>query len=392
MEKKFDAIVAGHICLDIIPEFDISAVKKISSLFVSGRLINMNKMVISTGGVVSNTGLNLKKLGLNVGLMGKIGNDSLGELIISLLKERDADKDMIISKGENTSYTIVLAPPGIDRMFLHNVGTNGTYSSEDIDYAEVENARLFHLGYPTVMKVLYSNNGEELINIYRKVKEYGVITSMDVTLPDPESEAGKVDWKEILKDLLSYVNVFMPNIEEAIFMLDKDRFFEIKKEAGNKDILDFYAIEDIELLADEFIEFGVKIICLKLGQGGSFCKTASKEKMNSLKGILSDNIDNWSDRILRGESCQVSNFGSATGAGDSFTAGFLAAFLREFTIEDALRIASCVGAQCVTGMDAISGVKDWVATLSLVETMKPNHIQLNKPWEYNKSKYVWYKK
>jgi len=391
MEKEYDVIVAGHICLDMIPGFADFHVKELSKLFVPGKLIEIDKMVVSTGGVVSNTGLNLKKLGMKVVLMGKIGDDPLGKIVLDILNQREAEKDIIISKGEGTSYTIVLAPPGIDRIFLHNTGANNTFSSDDIDYNKVKKAYLFHLGYPTVMKLLYSNNGAELINIYKKVKEMDVITSMDVTLPDLESEGGKADWKGILKNLLPYIDIFIPNIEEAMFILNREKFIKISKQAKVRDAIDLYKQEEIEDLSKQFLELGVKIICLKAGHKGSYCRTASAEQIAPLKGILKDKIENWSNRELWKTIFEVSDFGSATGAGDSFTAGFLAAFIKEHSIEDALKIATCVGAQCVSSMDALTGVKTWDETVKMMDEMKLVPMKLGKPWTYDKKNQIWVK-
>ena len=79
MNKKYDVVVAGHICIDLIPKFPDMGIRDISKLFIPGKLINMDEIVISSGGPVSNTGINLKTLGLKVNLMGKVGDDFLGK-------------------------------------------------------------------------------------------------------------------------------------------------------------------------------------------------------------------------------------------------------------------------------------------------------------------------
>ena len=146
-------------------------------------------------------------LGIETKLMGKIGNDFFGAGVLKLLKERNADDGMIVMDGEETSYTIVIAPPGIDRILLHNPGANNTFCAGDINYDIVKQAKLFHFGYPPLMKRVFENNGEELIKIFKKVKELGVTTSLDMSYPDAASESGKVDWEKVLKRLLPYVDV-----------------------------------------------------------------------------------------------------------------------------------------------------------------------------------------
>ena len=61
MEKKI--VVAGHISVDITPVFQSSKKKSISQVLCPGKLIRTGEAVVYTGGVVSNTGLALHKMG-----------------------------------------------------------------------------------------------------------------------------------------------------------------------------------------------------------------------------------------------------------------------------------------------------------------------------------------
>ena len=76
----------GHICLVITPIFGSGAVCNINDILKPGRLVQMNGINIHTGGSVANTGLSLMKLGNNVKLLGKIGTDEFGQLVLSILK------------------------------------------------------------------------------------------------------------------------------------------------------------------------------------------------------------------------------------------------------------------------------------------------------------------
>ena len=123
MEKK-KVIAAGHICLDITPMFPDRKVQHPGELLSPGKLLEVGAADVHTGGSVANTGLAMKKLGADVSLMGKVGKDAFGNMILDILKKHDADTDMLIEEGEETSYSVVLAIPGIDRIFLHNAGAN----------------------------------------------------------------------------------------------------------------------------------------------------------------------------------------------------------------------------------------------------------------------------
>lgn len=70
MSDKLQAVVAGHFCFDVIPAFKKELVKEsMADIFIPGKLINMDTVSVSTGGSVSNTGIAMQILGLNVELM-----------------------------------------------------------------------------------------------------------------------------------------------------------------------------------------------------------------------------------------------------------------------------------------------------------------------------------
>ena len=59
MEKILGAVVAGHICLDIIPEIQALPAGGFNETFLPGHLLEVGPATLSTGGVVFNTGLAL---------------------------------------------------------------------------------------------------------------------------------------------------------------------------------------------------------------------------------------------------------------------------------------------------------------------------------------------
>jgi len=197
MSRPFDAVVAGHLCIDVFPSFpslrpdDPDNLRKV---LVPGKLVETGPLTVSTGGPVSNTGLALLALGLKAELMGKVGTDEFGVLIRNILEQRNAGRHLIVVDGETTSYTIAIAVPGSDRIFLHHPGSNNTYCAADVNYEVASQSRLFHFGYPPLMRRMFDDGGTELSTILSRVHELGTITSLDMSLPDPDSPSGKVDW------------------------------------------------------------------------------------------------------------------------------------------------------------------------------------------------------
>jgi sugar/nucleoside kinase (ribokinase family) len=145
-------VVCGHLCLDIIPGFP--HVEGNHDWFRPGRLSVVDASVLSTGGAVSNVGISLHRLGLPVRLVAKIGNDPFGRLIVERLTAMGADLASGLGRveGEVTSYSLVLNPPGVDRIFLHCPGANDTFTDEDVSDGILETASVFHFGYPPLLK------------------------------------------------------------------------------------------------------------------------------------------------------------------------------------------------------------------------------------------------
>lgn len=143
MSKK--VIAAGHICIDITPVFPNKKVTNIGDILKPGKLIEMGKAEVSTGGSVANTGLGMKVLGADVTLMGKLGNDEFGDMICGILDKYDAAAGMIRSDDVSTSYSVVIAVPGIDRVFLHNPGANNHFHADDISEKRFQILRYFIL-------------------------------------------------------------------------------------------------------------------------------------------------------------------------------------------------------------------------------------------------------
>jgi len=326
-------------------------------VLIPGKVIQTRGVNIHTGGAVANTGLAMKRMGIDVSLMGKVGNDEFGSLILKYLAEYDADSGVIIAEHSETSYSVVLSVPGIDRLFLHNPGANDTFSYNDLDYSVIEAATLFHFGYPTIMKRMYQNEGDEFIRILKKVKEMGTAVSLDMAAIDPAAEAADADWEKILEKTLPDVDFFVPSVEELCFMLDRERYEAWVQKADGGDVADILSIEDIKPLGEKVMGMGAKVVLIKCGALGMYYRTDSKEHMSGLCDILNLSVETWAGKEGFEASYEPEAVVSGTGAGDVSIAAFLAAVLQEEPLEDAVHLAAAAGACCVASHDALSGLK-----------------------------------
>lgn len=358
MRKK--VIAAGHICLDITPVFYGRKVERPEALLKPGKLIQMKEADVHTGGSVANTGLAMKILGADVALMGKIGDDAFGKIVLDILKEYHAEEDMLITKEESTSYSVILAIPGIDRIFLHNPGANDIFTSEDIPEEKLEEAALFHFGYPPIMKQMYKEGGEELLRLMQKVKKAGAATSLDLAAVDPASEAGQADWEEILEKVMPYVDIFVPSVEELCFMLDRNKFEDWQSKAAGRDITEILDLEkDIRPLADRCMKMGAKVLLIKCGVSGMYYRTADIDTLKKTGSRLGLDVQGWADKDGFEKSYIPDRVLSGTGAGDTSIAAFLTAMLEGRTLGNSVCLAAATGASCVEAYDALSGLKSF---------------------------------
>ena len=349
-------ISAGHICLDITPVFPPeNQYDRLSSLLIPGRLIQMEAADVHTGGSVANTGLALKLLGCDVTLMGKIGDDSIGTMIRSIVARYGAG-GLLVDPESSTSYTVVLAVPGLDRIFLHNPGANDTFTGADIPEEALEDAVLFHFGYPSLMKSMWKNDGEELIALFRRIKQKGIATSLDLAAVDPNSPAGAADWVKILSGVLPYVDFFVPSFDELCWILDRERYDRLT--SGDSDITDGLNMEAEALpLAEKLLAMGGRVVMIKCGTSGMLLRSAGEAAMSGIGTRLELDKKLWSSQTVLQPCFKADIVRNTTGAGDTSIAAFLAAVLSGRQPADCLALASAEGACCVTAYDSLSGLK-----------------------------------
>jgi len=374
-----DIVVAGHICLDIIPGWKVGSIKTI----VPGHILEMSGLKLSTGGAVANTGLTLKKLGINTTLLGKIGSDAFGKVILEILQKEDKTlvENMIISKDEISSYTIVLNPPDTDRVFLHYPGPNHTFDANDIPYEKIKGGCLFHFGYPPLMQKFYENDGKELVKMFQRIGKMNMSTSLDMAMPDPESPAGKIDWCKFFKNVLPVVDIFMPSIDELLYMLNSDKFYKILEK---KERIDALLLDQI---AGQLIDYGAKVVAIKLGDQGLYLRSVRTEKSN-LSRII--NPSDWNDRQLL-SPCFVTEVKGTTGTGDATIAGFLAQLIGGEEPENCMSLATAVGACCVEAVDATGGIRPLPEVVKRV-TSGWERLPLSMPiddWKYDYRYKIW---
>ena len=386
--KDIEVVAAGHTCLDIIPAFTLeSDADSLTDVLIPGKMINMGNCVVVGGGPVTNAGVSIRRLGVKTELIGKIGNDDFGKMVLDWYEEHEGHFEGIhMVDGESTSYTVAICIPGIDRFYLHHCGANDTFCYDDMNFDIVGRSRLMLFGYPPWMKNIYENTGRDLVSILEKSKELDTTTALDLSIPDMDGPAGRADWRAILEAWCPLSDIMVPSAEEVFYFLYKDKFNAKKDSLGPKEsVLDYITVGEISDMADELIGMGSGVAMIKCGHRGLYVRTAGRDRLDKFGAARPADIDNWADRELWFGVYEEDKFVGALGSGDSAIAGFLSAFVWGHSIESCLRYGNAAGSMNVTVPDGLSwnkGFEDLTRRIESGWARKPMKIDAD-GWKFD---------
>lgn len=283
-----------------------------------GQLVRTEPLLITTGGIVSNSGTTLARLGMRTAAFTYVGKDEWAEVIHSRYAAEGIDTSQLMAhETEPTSTTAVLIDPQGERSFLHAVGAPKQLSKQaflsKLDFFAKSRAML--LGYYSLLPTLQ----DDLAEVLKAIQGAGCMTALDA--------AGDGGTMEPLAECLQFLDVYVPSLKEAKHQTgesDPEKILGIYRNAGSTGLL------------------GVK-----LGEQGALLSTSAGEFIEvpciTPPGPVID----------------------TTGAGDSFLGGLLTGLLRGMCVADAGRLAAACGACCVTGLGATTAICDYEETAKL---------------------------
>lgn len=280
----FDITIAGEINLDLI-------------LYGLPETLPLERELLATGfeaTLGSSSAIlahNLAVLGAKVGFVTQIGNDALGSIALERLRESGVDCSKATCDQERTTGLSVLLHHGDTRRILTWPGTMSEMSLRDLDEEYLARSQHFHLSSLFLQRALVP----DLPALFRRLKKAGLTLSLD-TNDDPEDR-----WDAMLDQLLDLVDVLLPNEEEACRIARRATLDEALEVLGSR----------------------VPCIAVKCGRQGCVVQTAGKRF--NVPGIAVRAID-------------------TIGAGDSFNAGFLLAWLHGLAPDVCGRAGNITGA------------------------------------------------
>jgi sugar/nucleoside kinase (ribokinase family) len=273
-----------------------------------GELVVTEDFLVQPGGCAANTAISLAKLGVLVGVAGKVGNDLFGDAVDHELRARGVRTEMVQrSASHGTSKTVILPVIGADRRYIHTIGANADFTSSDIDASLAAQAEVFALGGYFVLPAFNSEGSAALL---ATLKQRGVRTVLDVVIPATEHPPTLDD----LRPVLRYVDVFTPNDVEAAMLTGET---------------------DPEKQARLFLDAGCTIAVITRGSDGALLMSASQ--------------------VLEMTAAPVEVV-DMSGAGDAFVAGFIMGLLAHWSLEETLRYACLIGASACTRLGCAEGV------------------------------------
>lgn len=242
------------------------------------------------GGSPANLAANMARLGASTALVSCVGNENIGQFLIEEVAKTGVDVSHIaVDPTEPTSLVLVSRTEGTpdfipyrmaDRMILPE------YLPDEL----LAQTRIFHT---TCWPLSMSPASETVLDAAKRAAKMGVLLSLDFNYA-PRVWADKAHAEKVLKTYCSY-----------------GAFIKI----SDDDALRFFGEGSPEKVVDELLKFGAKCVCMTLGAKGSIIATAESSERFFVPTKTIKVVD-------------------ATGAGDSYWAGFLYAYLDGKNPED----------------------------------------------------------
>ena len=268
----FDVIALGELLIDFAP--------------LSVDAAGYPTLAANPGGAPGNFLAALNKYGCSVAMIGKVGEDMFGRLLIGTLKEAGIEtKGIIVDPTQFTTLAFVSLDESGNRdfSFCRKPGADTCLTLAEVDPALLADTRVFHFGTLSLTNDPVRQATQQAVAMAR---EHGILISLDPNLrkplwPNEEAAKAAIEWS------LRQADIVKISDEEIEFM------WGMTPEAGAKKLLN---------------EYGVSLVYATLGPKG--CHAATKHAsatVNSPAGI----------RVV-----------DTTGAGDIFGGSAMSRFLK----------------------------------------------------------------
>ncbi|MCC6425597.1 MAG: carbohydrate kinase family protein [Phycisphaerales bacterium] len=276
-----------------------------------GGLRFFDELTFTTGGCAINCGIALAKLGIPSDIVARVGQDPLGDFVISELARAGASTSGIVRDPQRpTSFSFVAVPRGGERSFLHTTGANAALRASEISPQQLASKQLVFVTGTMLMDAL---DGEPAAGLLKAARSAGALTVMDTVYV----ESAPIElWRRAVLPALAHLDYFVPSAPEA------------RAISG---------IDDASESARSFQRQGARNVVIKLGDRGVLC------------------LDEHGRETIV-PAFQIPRVVDATGAGDCWAAGFLAGLHEGRSFVESARLGNAVAAISVQAAGATTGV------------------------------------
>lgn len=313
MSTSFDCIVCGSCVVDLLCK-PVSLTQPIGA----GLLHIVDPIQLTAGGIVSNSGITMARMGMKIAAFSYVGNDGWGPVVRNLYKSEGVDDSLLLTHPTGaTSTTVVAIDATGERSFLHCVGAPKLLNAKAFEknMPAIAKSRMLLVGYYSLMP----NLEKDMAQVFKAVRATGCKTALDA--------AGQGGTMDPLASVLPHLDVYVPSFAEA------------SHQTGH---------EDPRKIIDTYRNCGAPgIVGVKLGKRGV---------------MLSEKAGEYVEVPIVDPPGPVID---TTGAGDSFYAGLLTGLLKGLPLAKAGRLGTAAGACCVTAVGGCTGGRSYAETAKL---------------------------
>jgi sugar/nucleoside kinase (ribokinase family) len=185
----------------------------VTDLPAPGGALLADQAAVRVGGAGANAALAAVEAGLEVRLLGAIGDDQLGTLMREELSPAGLAAELAVGVGEATGMTIVLESPVRDRTFLTFLGVNDRWHRAMIPDDVLSCEHLLLCDYFAAPRL----RGDAALELLRTARERGARTFFDTNW---DADGFPDSTRDEVYALLPSVDVFLPNELEACALAD----------------------------------------------------------------------------------------------------------------------------------------------------------------------------
>jgi sugar/nucleoside kinase (ribokinase family) len=283
-------LVAGELNPDLV-------LRNCASFPSPGKEVRVDDLDLTLGSSSAICAVGLARLGDSVSFASLVGADAYGDFCIDFLRGRGVDASMVERRSELKTGITVSITSATDRALVTYPGAIAVLRAEDLPDQVFTGYDHFHVSSWFLQDGLRPGLKER----FAAARRAGLTTSLDPGY-DPSEQ-----WSSTLLDVLAEVDVFLPNEVEIRGITGCSGL-----DAGMRKL-----------------DNGELLVVGKLGVDG--CMARYQGETIRVAALPVEVVD-------------------TTGAGDSFNAGFLHAWLRKQGLSDCLRFASACGALSTRGL------------------------------------------